>query len=92
MISQRLQSFPKDAEGMPLLKIFSSHAREALQEGSRRVRWPCRAVRGFFRVRGSTKMADFSQTKARIDLLCPNSQILVGFIEDDLHEGSISRD
>ncbi|CAL1151400.1 unnamed protein product [Cladocopium goreaui] len=25
-----------DAEGMPLLKIFSSHAREALQEGSRR--------------------------------------------------------
>jgi len=25
-----------DAEGMPLLKIFSGHAREALQEGSRR--------------------------------------------------------
>ncbi|CAK9009198.1 unnamed protein product [Durusdinium trenchii] len=25
-----------DAEGMPLLQIFSSHAREALQEGSRR--------------------------------------------------------
>ena len=24
-----------DAEGMPLLEIFSSHAREALQEGSR---------------------------------------------------------
>ena len=24
-----------DAEGMPLLQIFSSHAREALQEGSR---------------------------------------------------------
>jgi len=27
-----------DAEGMPLLKIFSGHAREALQEGSRPVR------------------------------------------------------
>lgn len=75
MISLVASEFSKDAEGMPLLKIFSSHAREALQEGSRRVR----------------KMADFSQTKARIDLLFPNSQILLGFIQDDLHEGIISR-